>query len=94
MEFTKTQRRNRRKRATRQRKINQYLIDREKETQFPLAKSLADELGDIAPGTPVTMKEFQLCLYRLADIRSGKIKKSTRNERLRRLGTESLGMAA
>ena len=82
MELTKTQRHNRRKRAVRQRKINQYLIDRQKETQFPLAKSLADELGDIAPGTMITMREFQCCLYRLAEIRAGRVKKSTRNERL------------
>ena len=43
---------------------------------FPLAKSLADELGepDLA-GEPITLAEFQRCLYRLADIRSGKLQK-------------------
>jgi hypothetical protein len=65
-----------------------------KEPQFPLAESLANELGDIEPGTPITMREFQRCLFRIADIRAGKIKKSTLNERLGRVGTESLGMAA
>jgi hypothetical protein len=42
---------------------------------FPLAKSIADELGDVPEGTPVTMAMFQRCLYRLADIRSGRVKK-------------------
>jgi len=42
---------------------------------FPLAKSLADELGDVPAGTPVTLAMFQRCLYRLADIRSGRVKK-------------------
>jgi hypothetical protein len=44
---------------------------------FPLAKSLADELGDVPAGTPVTMAMFQRCLYRLADLRSGRVKKPT-----------------
>jgi len=42
---------------------------------FPLAKSIADELGDGPAGTPVTLAMFQRCLYRLADIRSGRVKK-------------------
>jgi hypothetical protein len=46
---------------------------------FPLAKSLADELGDVPEGTPVTMAMFQRCLYRLADIRSGRVKKPTQS---------------
>ncbi len=46
---------------------------------FPLAKSLADELGDVPAGTPVTMAMFQRCLYRLADIRSGRVKKPTQS---------------
>ena len=43
---------------------------------FPLAKSLADELGepDLA-GEPITLAEFQRVLFRLADIRSGCVKK-------------------
>jgi hypothetical protein len=42
---------------------------------FPLAKSLADELVDVPAGTPLTMAQFQRCLHRIADIRSGKVKK-------------------
>jgi len=80
--LTRSQRRNRLRRRARSRRINQYLIDRQKEPMFPLAESLANELGDIAPGTPVTMPEFQRCLYRIAEIRAGKIKRSNRNERL------------
>jgi hypothetical protein len=43
---------------------------------FPLAKSIADELGepDLA-GEPITLAEFKRCLYRLADLRSGKVHK-------------------
>ena len=44
---------------------------------FPLAKAIADELGDVPEGTPVTMAMFQRCLYRLADIRSGRVQKPT-----------------
>src|SRR5258706_10257889 len=40
---------------------------------FPLAASLADKLGDVPPGLPVTMAMFQRCLHRLADIKSGKV---------------------
>ena len=46
---------------------------------FPLAESLARELGDIQPGEPITLAEFQRCLYRLADIRSGRVKKPTQS---------------
>jgi len=46
---------------------------------FPLAKSLADELGDVPAGTPVTMAMFQRCLYRLADLRSGRVKRVERD---------------
>ena len=42
---------------------------------FPLAKSIADELGDVPAGTPVTLAMFQRCLYRLSDLRSGKLSK-------------------
>jgi hypothetical protein len=42
---------------------------------FPLAKSIADELGDVPAGTPVTMAMFRCCLFRLADLRSGKVHK-------------------
>jgi hypothetical protein len=40
---------------------------------FPLAKSLADELGDVPAGTPVTLAMFRRCLFRLADLRSSKV---------------------
>ncbi len=79
MPLTKSQRNNRRKRAANRRKVEQYLIDRQKETMFPLAESLASELGDLEAGTLITMREFQRVLYRIADIRSGKIKKPTCN---------------
>ena len=46
---------------------------------FPLAESLARELGDVPAGTPITMAMFQRCLYRLADIRSGRVKKPTQS---------------
>jgi hypothetical protein len=46
---------------------------------FPLAKALADELGDVPPGEPITLAEFQRCLYRLADLRSGRVKKPTQS---------------
>jgi hypothetical protein len=42
---------------------------------FPLAKSLADELGDVPANTPVTLAMFRRCLFRLADLRSGKVQK-------------------
>ena len=89
MATTKTLRNNRRNRAKRKLRREQYLRDRMQETQFPLAESLANELGDIAPGTMLTMREFQRCLYRIADIRAGRVKKSTRNERLGMLRTET-----
>jgi hypothetical protein len=60
-----------------------------KEPQFPLAKSIADELGDIPAGTMLTLPEFQRCLWRLADIRAGRVKKSNRNEKWERLRTET-----
>jgi hypothetical protein len=42
---------------------------------FPLAKSLADELGEPElAGEPITLAEFQRCLFRLADIRSARVK--------------------
>jgi hypothetical protein len=94
MTLTKSQRHNRRNRAKRKMKREQYLIDRMKEQQFPLAECLANELGDIEAGTPITMREFQRCLYRIADIRAGRVKRPTRNEKLERLGTDSLGVAA
>jgi hypothetical protein len=75
MNPTKSQRHNRRKRADRKKRREQYVLDRMKEPQFPLAKSIADELGDIEPGTPITMREFQRCLFRIADIRAGRVKR-------------------
>jgi hypothetical protein len=42
---------------------------------FPLAKSLADELGDVPEGTPITLAMFRRVLFRLADLRSGKVHK-------------------
>ena len=44
---------------------------------FPLAKSIADELGDVPAGTPVTLAMFRRVLFRLADLRSGRVKKPT-----------------
>lgn len=44
---------------------------------FPLAKSIADELGDVPAGEPITLAEFRRCLFRLADLRSGRAKKPT-----------------
>ena len=40
---------------------------------FPLAKSLADELGGVPEGTPITLAMFRRVLFRLADLRSGKV---------------------
>jgi hypothetical protein len=40
---------------------------------FPLCESIAIELGDVPPNTPVTLAMFQRCLFRLADIRAGKV---------------------
>jgi len=42
---------------------------------FPLAKSIADELGDVPAGTEITLAMFRRVLFRLADIRSGRVKK-------------------
>ena len=42
---------------------------------FPLAESLARELGDVPAGTPITLAMFRRVLFRLADIRSGKLQK-------------------
>jgi len=80
--LSKTQRDNRRKRAKRKIKTEQYLRDRQKEPMFPIEESLANELGDVAPGTMITMREYKRCCLRIAAIRSGTVKKSTRNERL------------
>jgi len=82
MTLTKTQRDNRRKRTKRKIKTEQYLRDRQKEPMFPLSEVLANELGDVAPGTLITMREYKCCCLRIAAIRAGKVKKSTRNERL------------
>jgi hypothetical protein len=70
----RTLRRNNLRQAARYQKTQKYLQDRQSETMFPLAKNLADELGDIEAGTPITMSEFQRCLWRLADIRAGRVK--------------------
>jgi hypothetical protein len=40
-----------------------------------LAKSLADQLGDVPAETPVTQAMFFRCLMRIADIKSGKVQK-------------------
>jgi len=47
---------------------------------FPLAKCIADELGDVPAGTMITLAMFERCLWRLADIRSGRVKKPARKE--------------
>ena len=47
------------------------------ETVAYLAKSLADQLGDVPAETPVTQAMFFRCLMRIADINSGKIKRPT-----------------
>ena len=65
-------------------RTQEYLIERQKEPMFPIAEKLANELGDIAPGTMITMREFTKCLWRLADIRAGKVQRSTLNEELAR----------
>jgi hypothetical protein len=82
MKLTKSQRHNRRTHAKRQAKIRQYLLDRQKEEMHPLPADIAAGLGDIAPGEMLTAREYLRCLERLAAIRAGGIKKSTRNERL------------
>ena len=46
-----------------------------KEATFPLSADLAEQLGDVPAGTMITMKQFRLVLHRLADIRSGRVKK-------------------
>ena len=81
MKLTRNQRSNRR----RQRKIEKYLRDREGEPMFPLSESIANELGDILPGTLLTKDEYERCCERVALIRAGLVRKSTRNERLGRL---------
>jgi len=48
-------------------------IDTIEEATFPLAKGLAEQLGDVPEGAMITMKQFRLCLWRLADIRSGRV---------------------
>jgi hypothetical protein len=62
-------------------KIQKYLRDREKEPMFPLAESLANELGDIEAGTLITQAEFKRCLWRLADLRAGRVKMPKRAAR-------------
>ncbi len=74
MTLTKLQQRHDRRKREKLRK--QYLRDRLKEPMFPLAESLANALGDIAPGTPLTAPELQRCLRRVADIRAGKARRS------------------
>ena len=69
-----------RDRAKRRLKREKYMRDREKLPMFPLAKVLADELGDIPEATLITQPEFKRVLFRIADIRAGRIKKSNRNE--------------
>lgn len=83
MKLTKNQRSNRRKRAKRRMKTEQYLRDRQNLPMFPIAEDLANELGDVAPGTLITAREYKRCCLRIAAIRSGKVKRSTRNEKAR-----------
>jgi hypothetical protein len=68
-------RRNNARQAARYEKTQKYLIDRQKQPMFPLAEALANELGDIPAGTMITQAEFKRCLWRLADIRAGKVKR-------------------
>jgi hypothetical protein len=75
----------------RQRKIAKYLRDREREPQFPLPANIADGLGDLPPGQMVTAREYARCLARLEDILAGRIKRSTRNERLGVQNAKQLG---
>jgi hypothetical protein len=42
-----------------------------------LAKSLADQLGDVPEGLPLTEGMFFRCLMRIADINSGKVERPT-----------------
>ena len=42
---------------------------------FPLSPDLAAQLGDVPPNTPITLAMFRRVLFRLADIRSGCVKK-------------------
>ena len=72
----RTLRRNNLRQAARYEKTQKYLLDRQKLPMFPLSEELANQLGDIAPGTMITMPEFKRCLWRLADIRSGKVKRA------------------
>ena len=90
MLLTRIQRHRRRKRATRNRKIKQYLIDRQKDLVCQIPEDLANELGDIDPGTWLTEREYKRCLLRLAAIRAGLIRKSTRNEKFRGLRANKL----
>ena len=80
MGTSKTLRNNRRQREKRRLRREQYMLDRLKEPMFPLEKSIADAIGDIEPGTLLTLPELKRCLQRIEDIRSGKVKRSNRNE--------------
>jgi hypothetical protein len=42
-----------------------------------LSKDLADKLGDVPAGTPLTQSMFFRCLMRVADLKSGKVQRPT-----------------
>lgn len=42
---------------------------------FPLAKCIADQLGDVPAETPVTLAMFERCIMRLVDIKTGRLKR-------------------
>jgi len=42
-----------------------------------LSKNLADQLGDVAPGTPLTQAMLFRVLMRVADLKSGKVQRPT-----------------
>lgn len=56
-----------------------YLKDRKKELMVPLPKSLADTLGDIKHGTPVTVREWAICCERASLIEAGVIKRPSKD---------------
>ena len=56
-------------------KVRKYLRDRKRELMVPLPKSLADTLGDIRHGTPITIKEWAKCVERASLIEAGVIKR-------------------
>jgi len=47
------------------------------ETVAYLSKNLADRLGDVAPGTPLTQAMLFRVLMRIADLKAGKVQRPT-----------------